>query len=136
MTILIQGEGNQSYNNAWLNAFEIDGASPVDSISKISPEDGILHHNIEDGLNWTAGKGASSHDVYIGTDLNSVFNANKSSPEYKGTVTKPHFDLDSSYSSIPTYYWRVDEVSSSGTVKGSVYSFKVNRLAFPTAEDY
>ena len=136
VTILIQGEGNKSYSNAWLNAFEIDGASPFDSISKISPEDKYRHQDIGDGLSWTAGSGASSHDVYIGTDPDSVFNATKASPEYKGTVTKPHFDLDSSYSSIPTYYWRVDEVSASGTVKGAVYSFQLNRLAFPTAEGY
>ena len=135
-TILIQGEGNQSYSNAWLNAFEIDSASPFDSISKISPEDKSVHHNAEDGLNWTAGKNASSHDVYIGTDLNAVLSADKSSKEYKGTVTKPHFDLDDSYSSIPVYYWRVDEVSANGTVKGAVYSFQLNRLAFPTAEGY
>lgn len=135
-TILIQGEENQSYSNAWLNAFEIDGASPFDSISEVSPEDKSLHNNIENGLNWKAGKNAVSHDVYIGTDLNSVMNADKSSAEYKGTVTKPHFDLDSSYSSIPVYYWRVDEVSAGGTVKGAVYSFQLNRLAFPTAEGY
>lgn len=135
-TILIQGEGNQSYSNAWLNAFEIDGASPFDSISKFSPADQSSHNNIEDGLNWTAGSGATSHEVYIGTDENAVLNATKSSPEFKGTVSQPHFDLDGSYSSIPTYYWRVDEVTSSGTVKGAVYSFKLNRLAFPTAEGY
>ena len=135
-TIIIQGEGNQSYNNVWLNAFEIDGADPFKSISKITPVDMAKHHNTEDGLNWTAGSGASSHEVYIGTDAASVFNATKSSPEYKGTVTSPHFDLDDSYSSIPTYYWRVDEVSSNGTVKGAVYSFQLNRLAFPTAEGY
>lgn len=136
VTIFIQGEGTASYNNAWLNAFEIDGASPVASISKISPEDMCKHHNIEDGLDWTAGQGASSHDVYIGTDFDSVYNAEKSSKEYKGTVTAPHFDLDDSYSSLNTYYWRVDEVSANGTVRGSVYSFQVNRLAFPTAEGY
>ncbi|MBQ8960276.1 MAG: carbohydrate-binding protein [Ruminococcus sp.] len=135
-TIKIEGEKNKSYSNAWLNAFEIDGASPFDSISKFTPVDQEKHLNISDGLNWTAGSGASSHDVYIGTDKNAVFNATKSSPEYKGTVSKPHFDLDSSYSSLPTYYWRVDEVSSNGTVKGAVYSFQVNRLAFPTAEGY
>ncbi len=136
VTILIQGEGNASVNNAWLNGFEIDGASPFTSISRISPSDQSKHQNIEDGLSWTAGQGASSHDVYVGTDYNSVFNATKSSPEYKGTVSKSHFDLDSSYSSIPTYYWRVDENGSGGTVKGSVYSFQLNRLAFPTAEGY
>ena len=134
--ILIQGEGNKSYSNAWLNAFEIDGANPFTSISRFTPVDKSAHNDAADGLDWTAGSGAASHDVYIGTDLNSVFNADRSSPEFKGTVTKPHFDLDESYSSIPTYYWRVDEVSSSGTVKGAVYSFQLNRLAFPTAEGY
>lgn len=136
-TILIQGESNKSYSNAWLNAFEIDGADPFTSISNISPEDQFEHQDYSDGLNWTAGSGAVSHEVYIGTDMNSVQNATKSSPEYKGSVTTPHFDLSSNeYSSIPTYYWRVDEVSANGTVKGSVYSFKLNRLAFPTAEGY
>ena len=134
--IKIEGEKNKSYSNAWLNAFEIDGASPFDSISKFTPVDKEKHLEISDGLNWTAGNGASSHDVYIGTDENAVLNATKSSPEYKGTVTSPHFALDESYSSIPTYYWRVDEVGSNGTVKGAVYSFRVNRLAFPTAEGY
>ena len=136
-TILIQGEGNKSYSNAWLNAFEIDGADPFTSISNISPEDQFEHQDYSDGLNWTAGSDAVSHEVYIGTDMNSVQNATKSSPEYKGSVTTPHFDLSSNeYSSISTYYWRVDEVSANGTVKGSVYSFKLNRLAFPTAEGY
>lgn len=136
-TILIQGESNKSYSNAWLNAFEIDGADPFTSISNITPEDQFEHQDYSDGLNWTAGSGAVSHEVYIGTDMNSVQNATKSSPEYKGSVTTPHFDLSSNeYSSIPTYYWRVDEVSANGTVKGSVYSFKLNRLAFPTAEGY
>ncbi|MBR2283307.1 MAG: carbohydrate-binding protein [Ruminococcus sp.] len=135
-TILIQGEGNKSYSNAWLNGFEIDGASPFASISKYTPEDQSRHNDISSGLSWTAGSGAASHDVYIGTDFNSVFNATKSSAEYKGTVSKPHFDLDDTYSSVPTYYWRVDEVSSGGTVKGAVYSFQLNRLAFPTAEGY
>lgn len=134
--IKIEGEKNKSYSNAWLNAFEIDGASPFDSISKFTPVDKEKHLEISDGLNWTAGNGASSHDVYIGTDENAVLNATKSSPEYKGTVTSPHFALDENYSSIPTYYWRVDEVGSNGTVKGAVYSFRVNRLAFPTAEGY
>ena len=136
VTITIQGEGGGAVNNAWLNAFEIDGASPFASISKISPADGVSHHDAENGLNWTAGNGATQHEVYIGTDPAAVFSADKSSPEYKGTVTKPHFDLDDSYSSLPTYYWRVDEVSANGTVKGSVYSFKLNRLAFPSAEGY
>lgn len=55
----------------------------------------------------------------------------------EGNVKSPHFDLDESYSSIPTYYWRVDEIDANGgIVTGAVYSFQVARVAFPTAEGY
>ncbi|MBQ8297980.1 MAG: RICIN domain-containing protein [Ruminococcus sp.] len=136
VTVLISPEGNGSLNNAWLNGFEIDGADPFNGISRISPADGENHLDIEDGLSWTAGNGAKSHDIYIGTDFASVYSADKSSLEYKGSQTGTNFALDDSYSSIETYYWRVDEVSDSGVTRGAVYTFKVNRLAFPTAEGY
>lgn len=137
VTVLIKPEGNGAVNNAWLNAIELDGADPVKSISKMSPADGEKHHEIANGLSWTAGKGAVSHDIYIGTDYDSVISANKNSPEYKGSQTNTKYDLDNSYSSINTYYWRVDEIDSSGNVtKGAVYSFNPARLAFPTAEGY
>lgn len=136
VTVLIKPEGNGTQNNAWLNGFEIDGADPFNGVSRIYPEDKEKHLSISDGLSWTAGKNAQSHDVYIGTSYSDVFNADHNSKEFKGNQTATKYTLDDSYSSIPTYYWRVDEVNSSGTVKGSVYSFKVNRLAFPTAEGY
>lgn len=136
VTVLIKPEGNGSFNSAVLNAFEIDGADPVKSISRMTPEDKEKRLEIEKGLSWKAGSGASSHDVYIGTDFDSVFNATKSSKEFKGSQTGTNFALDNSYSSLDTYYWRVDEVSSSGTTKGAVMEFQVARLSFPTAEGY
>ena len=78
-----------------------------------------------------------SQDVYIGTEYNSVFSATHQSPEFKGSQTGTSFSLDDSYSSIPTYYWRVDTIDKNGnTIKGAVNSFQLNRLAFPTAEGY
>lgn len=137
VTVLIKPEGNGAMNNAWLNALELDGADPVKSISKVSPADGEKHYEIQNGLTWAAGKDAKSHDVYIGTSYDSVFAAGKNSAEYKGSQTGTKFDLDDSYSSMNTYFWRVDEVDSSGNVvKGAVYSFNTARLAFPTAEGY
>ena len=136
VTILITPEGGGKQNVAWLNGFELDVSDPVNGVSKMVPGDQENHLNIEDGLSWTAGKNAQSHDVYIGTSYDAVFNANHNSAEFKGNQTSTKYALDDSYSSIPTYYWRVDEVNSSGTVKGAVYSFQVNRLAFPTAEGY
>ena len=135
VTVLIQPT-DTSKNGAVLNAFEIDGADPFKSISGMTPKDGERHLEAEKGLSWTAGSGAKSHDVYIGTDYNSVYNATKNSAEYKGNRTSPNYALDDSYSSLNTYYWRVDEVGSSGVTKGAVYSFQVARLAFPTAEGY
>lgn len=136
-TIEIIAEGNGTLNTPWLNAFEIDGSDPFHSISRISPADQEAHFDISQGLSWTAGADAASHNVYIGTDFDAVSKATTGSPEFKGNVTDSKFALNESYSSIPTYYWRVDEVNRDGSiVPGAVYSFKTSRLAFPTAEGY
>ncbi len=132
-TITIQA----SSGNAWLNAFEIDGGDPIKGVNHVYPEDQDSHHLREEGLNWKAGSGAVSHNVYIGTSYDSVFNATTSSPEFKGNQTETTYALDETYTSVNAYYWRVDTVDSSGNViKGSVNSFNIARLAFPTAEGY
>ena len=136
VTILISPEGGGKMDVAWLNGFELDGSDPFNGVSKMTPADKEAHLDRSQGLSWTAGKNALSHDVYIGTSYDAVFNANHNSAEFKGNQTATKYALDDSYSSIPTYYWRVDEVSANGTVKGAVYSFKLSRLAFPTAEGY
>lgn len=138
VTVLITPNGdNGTTNNAWLNAFELDGADPFNGISRISPADGNKHWNKEDKLSWTAGNNAVEHNVYIGTDYNTVFNADTTSSVFRGTQTTTEFALDEGVSSLNTYYWRVDEVTADGTItKGAVYSFMVNRLAFPSAEGF
>jgi hypothetical protein len=77
-------------------------------------------------LRWTPGERAEQHDVYLGTDYDSVNNADRNSTEiFKGTADANH------YSPLPleggtTYYWRIDEVSE-GTAgspwKGHVWTF-------------
>lgn len=133
ITVEIKPEGS---GNAWLNGFEIDGGDPINGVSHVLPADQEKHHE-GNTLSWKAGKNAKSHDVYIGTDYDDVNNAGKSSAEYMGNVSGTSYELDDSYDSPTTYYWRVDTIDSSGnTVKGSVHSFNVARLAFPTAEGY
>lgn len=133
----ITAEGNGTLNTPWLNAFEIDGADPVHSVSHMLPREQEAHLLRENGLSWKAGTDAASHNVYIGTDFAAVSTANESSPEFRGNVIEPKFALDESYSSVPTYYWRVDEVNKDGSiVPGAVYSFQLSRVAFPTAEGY
>jgi len=126
-----------SSGNAWLNAFELDGGDPVNGVNHVYPADQEAHLEADKGLSWKAGKNAKSHDVYIGMDYNEVFNATTSSAAFKGNQSGTTYALDETYVSAFTYYWRVDTIDNSGNViKGSVNSFNVARLAFPTAEGY
>jgi len=77
-------------------------------------------------LRWTPGERAGQHDVYIGTDFDSVNDADRNSAEiFKGTV-----DVNN-YSPLPlegstTYYWRIDEVNEAAAGspwKGHVWTF-------------
>ena len=137
VTVEITAEGSGTLNTPWLNAFELDGADPFRSVSHMIPKDQEAHLLRENGLTWKAGADAESHNVYIGTDFDAVERATESSPEFRGNVKEPKFALNESISSVPTYYWRVDEVNQDGSVvRGAVYNFQIARLAFPTAEGY
>lgn len=135
VTVLIKPEGNGTYDNAVLNAFEIDSVNPFKTISNAVPEDGDTHFEQEKGLSWNAGEGAVSHDVYIGTDFDAVNTATTDSEEFKGNQAATTYDLKD-LSHMQTYYWRVDEHSQNGITKGEVMSFEVAHLAFPSAEGY
>ena len=88
-----------------------------------SPRDGAWRVATEGTvLGWTAGWGAASHDVYVGTDKLAVINATTSSPEYKGNLPLETTSFDPGTLAAETiYYWRVDEVSDV-TVTGDVWS--------------
>jgi hypothetical protein len=72
-------------------------------------------------LAWNPGVGATSHDVYIGTDHNSVRDATTLDAEYVGTVTAPNFpasgllkdiaEIGGAFLERTYYYWRIDENS-------------------------
>ena len=95
VTVLIKPDGNgTSYNNAVLNAFEIDGPDPFKTISNALPLEGDEHWPQENGLSWTPGEGAVSHDVYIGMDYDSVYNADRNSSTYKGNQTSTTYPLN------------------------------------------
>jgi hypothetical protein len=87
-----------------------------------SPADGASDIDPNTILSWWAGKDALTHDVYLGTDFVDINDANTSSPEYKGNQSATSYDpcglnLDT------TYFWRIDELNASGTVKGDIWSF-------------
>jgi len=79
-------------------------------------------------LTWSPGDMASQHDVYFGTDKDSIQDANTSTADIyqtrqSGTSYIPPEGVE--WGGGP-YYWRIDENNSDGTVtKGRVWSFTV-----------
>jgi len=78
-------------------------------------------------LEWSQGDGAVQHDVYLGTDFDSVNNADTSDTTgiYRGRVGVNNFS-PTGLQSDTVYYWRIDEVDSGQTItEGDVWDFKV-----------
>ena len=78
--------------------------------------------DVEADLAWLPGAGATSHDVYFGTDKAAVQAGDPST----FTRNQPALDFDpGTLSANTTYYWRIDERLDDGTVRpGKVWSFK------------
>ena len=106
------------------------------------PYNGAIDVPIDAVLSWKAGKFAVSHDVYFGTNMENVIDAN-STPgvwsEFKGNKDPCSYDpgtLDFGY----TYYWRIDEVNDAepdSPWKGDIWSFTIlNYIVVEDFEDY
>jgi hypothetical protein len=94
------------------------------AVSSPAPADGAAGVAMTTSLNWTPATSATSHEVYLGLDKDAVRSADTSSPEYQGSAALGSETLDpGKLAWHTTYYWRVDAVYSSGSVKGPVWSF-------------
>lgn len=81
--------------------------------SNPDPYDGQAGVSTTAVLSWTAGLNAASHDVYFGTDNPPPFVQNQTSTTFEpGTMA---------YDTM--YYWRIDELNTTGTTTGIVWSF-------------
>ncbi|MEM7305416.1 MAG: M43 family zinc metalloprotease [Planctomycetota bacterium] len=81
-----------------------------------SPASGAGGVSTTSNINWTAGSGATSHDVYFGTD------STPDAGEFQGNQTGTSFN-PGALTGNTTYYWRIDSVNSTGTTGGDVWSF-------------
>ncbi|MBN2018660.1 MAG: right-handed parallel beta-helix repeat-containing protein [Sedimentisphaerales bacterium] len=104
-----------------LGCFETEGGSPPDQASNPVPSNGATNVDITQDLSWTAGSGATSHDVYFGTATSPPFVANQA-----GTT----FDTGT-MASLTTYYWRIDERNESGVTTGTVWYFTTQDTQAP-----
>ena len=80
-----------------------------------NPSDRADNTSIWSCLSWTAGKGTIKHRVYFGTTNPPPFVG-----EQADTIYKP-----SKLITQTNYYWRIDEVNSSGITVGDVWSFSI-----------
>lgn len=128
-----------TYNNVFIDNLSLDVSDPNMQATDPYPENRDMHADADKGsitLQWKAASAAKSHQVYIGTDSSAVYSATTSSPLYKGSTTSASYTL-STIDIHQIYYWRVDEVNSSGVAtKGIVWKMAPRRLAFPGAEGY
>ena len=117
-----------------MGAYGETSKASISSVSDIrnkasnpNPCNGAVGVNIRPTLYWTAGLNAVSHDVYMGTNNASVSNATHDNPlgvlvsqAQNGTS----FAATSYLSYNQLYFWRVDEISSSGSItKGDTWTF-------------
>jgi hypothetical protein len=92
-------------------------------------------------LTWSPGVFGASHEVYFGTDSETVKNADTSSPEYKasGNLGSESYD-PGQLEWNTTYYWRIDEANTANPDSpwtGPLWSFiTANFLVVDDFEDY
>jgi hypothetical protein len=85
------------------------------------PSDDAAEVTTNQGLIWSGGAGAVSHDVYFGTNKAEI--AAGTGDTFQGNQIETSFDPGKLLSGV-TYYWRIDEKTADGTtIPGPIWSF-------------
>ncbi len=92
--------------------FTTQVAIPGQAISP-DPVNGAQSVDVLATLSWTSGSDAVSHDVYFGTSNPPAFAGNQQSTSYN----------PGEMANGTMYYWRIDEVNTTGTTQGNLWSF-------------
>ena len=111
--------------NSSMSQTELQGIYDGGGAESPRPFDGAV--DVESSaLRWSTSAVATAHDVYVGTDQTAVANATKTSPEYKRMVAGNEFVA--TLSDATQYYWRIDTVTASSTLTGSVWTFTTGTI--------
>jgi hypothetical protein len=85
-------------------------------------------------LTWLPGQGATKHQVFFGDNLDAVTQGAAGTD--KGTLALAETTFaPGALEALTTYYWRVDEILTSGTKTGAVWSFTTS-LSVDDFESY
>lgn len=141
MLFAAETSGTEDVKNVFLNGFELNTPNIFYQATNPIPTHNNEHVELTNGnvlLEWTPAINTVTQNIYFGTDATSVNAADTSSSEYIGNQNNSinSFQINSLYTG-ETYYWRIDQISSSGAVtKGSIWRFRPAQLSFPEAEGY
>ena len=86
---------------------------PASQATGPNPANEATNVSLTTDLSWTAGSGATSHDIYFGTSSPGIFRGNRIGTTFNPGTMNPN----------TTYYWRIDEKNAYGTTPGVVWSF-------------
>jgi len=89
------------------------------------PPDGTLAVLLETDLIWSAGLGATAHDVYFGVEPQTLVLVSEGQ-----TATT----FDPGLESGTTYYWAIDEVGPGGVTPGPIWTFAT--VALPWTDGF
>jgi hypothetical protein len=116
---------NGTYTPQATVAFTVQSAPPGQACSS-NPAANATGVGLSPTLSWMAGAGATSHQVYFGT------NPTPGAAELKGSQSGTSYS-PGALTGLTTYYWRIDEVNAQGTTPGVVWSFTTaNPATLPT----
>ncbi len=103
---------------------DVWGFTTPGAAGSLEPANGAVDVQINSTLSWIRADNAVSHDLYVGTDKDTVRNATTASPEFKGNKASGSESYEPGKLAWDSdYYWRIDAVYNSGTVKGLVWNF-------------
>ena len=92
------------------------GGMPPGQAVNPNPSNGSGDISVDANLSWGSASGATSYEVYFGTD------STPDGGEFQGSTGSTSFSLGTLGFST-TYFWRIDAVNTAGTTTGNVWSF-------------
>jgi hypothetical protein len=135
VTITFGDNNDGIHNEAYLNGFALEVAVAPGQASKPQPDNATADVPRDVVLGWTPAETApavNGHRVYFSKSLDEVKNGVASAN--RGTVSLPEFDVKSLPFRLEfgtTYYWRIDEASTTGWSTGPVWHFTTEPFAYP-----
>jgi hypothetical protein len=118
---------NHAITAEQVNEIMTKGEDPLKAGAPSPGNGSVATLTVAETLTWSAGEGASQHDVYFGTDHDAVANATADSPEYQGNQAQTSLSVAGMVEfGGGDYYWRVDEIADDETVTvGTIWKFTV-----------